>query len=35
VAKNTRQKRRQKRRERTQEAVEKPKVASRARARHQ
>jgi preprotein translocase subunit SecE len=35
VAKNTRQKRRQKRRERTQEAVEKPKVASRARARQQ
>jgi preprotein translocase subunit SecE len=35
MAKNTRQKRRQKRRERTQEAGEKPKVASRARARQQ
>jgi len=35
MARNTRQKRRQKRRERTQEAGEKPKVASRARARQQ
>ena len=35
MARNTRQKRRQKRRERTQEDGEKPKVASRARARQQ